>query len=251
MNKRIMLIGDAKATFILDALRESLIKAEYQVDYAPPRSSDIKEITNTPDMIIFYMGSYVQDAQNVLLLLRDLCIAHKIKIGLIGYNEEVEAARKTITDNFIWHVFERPLNVRDLVDSLGKSFENTKKGTLQHHILVVDDSITTLTAIQKWLSKKFEISTANSAFMAISFLSATRPDLILLDYEMPVCSGALLMEMLRAEPSTRDIPIIFLTSKGDKESVEKVLALKPDGYLLKTMTPDKILEAIEAFLIGV
>lgn len=73
------------------------------------------------------------------------------------------------------------------------------------------------------------------------------PDLILLDYEMPVCSGQQFLEMIRAEVSTSMIPVIFLTAKGDKESVKSVLALKPAGYLLKTMAAEQIVESIDNF----
>ena len=88
---------------------------------------------------------------------------------------------------------------------------------------------------------------ASSAAMAISFLATNKPDLILLDYEMPVCSGPQFLEMIRAEISTSRIPVIFLTAKGDKESVKSVLALKPAGYLLKTMNAEQIVENIDNF----
>lgn len=64
---------------------------------------------------------------------------------------------------------------------------------------------------------------------------------------MPVCSGQQFLEMIRAEVSTSMIPVIFLTAKGDKESVKSVLALKPAGYLLKTMAAEQIVESIDNF----
>ena len=53
--------------------------------------------------------------------------------------------------------------------------------------------------------------------------------------------------MMRSEPETSDIPVMFLTAKGDRESVMKVLDLKPEGYLLKTMKPAEIIESLETF----
>jgi DNA-binding NarL/FixJ family response regulator len=53
--------------------------------------------------------------------------------------------------------------------------------------------------------------------------------------------------MIHAEPTTRNIPVIFLTAKDDIESVTKVLALKPAGYLLKTMKPMEIVSSIDSF----
>jgi CheY-like chemotaxis protein len=75
-------------------------------------------------------------------------------------------------------------------------------------------------------------------------------DLILLDYEMPVTDGPQVLEMLRADPDTKDIPVIFLTGKGDKESVMSVVSLKPDGYFLKTMGKKDLLEKIKVFFVS-
>ena len=68
-----------------------------------------------------------------------------------------------------------------------------------------------------------------------------------LDYEMPVTSGPQVLEMIRSETKTDTIPVIFLTGKGDRESVLKVLALKPDGYLLKSMEKAALLKSLEEF----
>ena len=46
-----------------------------------------------------------------------------------------------------------------------------------------------------------------------------------------------------------NIPVIFLTSKSDKESVMKVMELKPEGYLLKTMPPEEIVRTIDEFFV--
>lgn len=59
--------------------------------------------------------------------------------------------------------------------------------------------------------------------------------------------GRQVLEMIRSEPDFSTVPVIFLTGKNDKESVMKVTALKPDGYLLKTMEPDKIVQTIDDF----
>ena len=69
---------------------------------------------------------------------------------------------------------------------------------------------------------------------AISLLTQHHVDLILLDYEMPVVSGLQVLEMLRSEPATANIPVIFLTAKDDRETVMKVVAAHPEKYLLKT-----------------
>jgi len=71
--------------------------------------------------------------------------------------------------------------------------------------------------------------------------------LSLLDYEMPICDGRQTLEMLRSEPAFINLPVIFLTGRSDPESVKKVMALKPAGYLLKYLKPAEIKQKIDGF----
>ena len=88
---------------------------------------------------------------------------------------------------------------------------------------------------------------ANSGMQAITFLGKTPVDLILLDFEMPVVDGPKVLEMLKSDSATNTIPVIFLTGKNDKESVSRVVALKPAGYLLKTISKEDLLQEMEKF----
>ena len=131
--------------------------------------------------------------------------------------------------------------VPDIVHSNAMSaindFLNQEK-PVRRNILVVDDSDFMRARIVKLLSGSYNVLEAGSSVAAIQSIAMQKPDLIVLDYEMPVCDGRQTLEMIRSEKNTADIPVIFLTGKVDRESVQKVMSLKPEGYLLKTM-PDK------------
>jgi CheY-like chemotaxis protein len=101
--------------------------------------------------------------------------------------------------------------------------------------------------LKEWLEDKYQVILANSGAMAIKYLATNRPDLVLLDYEMPVVDGRQVLEMIRTETEFCDVPVIFLTSKNDKESIMKVMALKPEGYLLKSLKPEQIIQEINTF----
>ena len=83
----------------------------------------------------------------------------------------------------------------------------------------------------------------------IAYISKHRPDLVLLDYEMPVTSGPQVLEMLRSDSETSSIPVMFLTGKGDKDSVMAVVSLKPEGYFLKNIQKDELLAKLQEFFI--
>lgn len=114
-------------------------------------------------------------------------------------------------------------------------------------VLVVDDSEFMLAMMQKLLGNDYEILTATSGLSAFRSITLSRPDLVLLDYEMPVCKGNQILEMIRSEKDFSDIPIIFLTNKVDRESVKGVLNLKPDGYLSKSLSPELIKKEVDNY----
>lgn len=114
-------------------------------------------------------------------------------------------------------------------------------------ILVVDDSLTIREGMKKLLGEDYEVAAAESGVAAIRTITLNQPDLILLDYEMPVCDGRQTLEMLRSEKAFEDIPVIFLTGRRDPESMIKVMPLKPAGYLIKSSKPAEIKKEIDTF----
>lgn len=114
-------------------------------------------------------------------------------------------------------------------------------------VLIVDDSVFILKTIQDVLSADYEVATVSSGVAALRSIVLDRPDLILLDYEMPVCKGDQILEMIRSEEEYADISVIFLTSRVDKERIEKVFALKPSGYLSKTLSPEAVKKEVDHF----
>ena len=120
--------------------------------------------------------------------------------------------------------------------------------TGRKHILVVDDDSRMLKIIQRHLADNYDVATALNGKIAFKFLENRKTDLILLDYEMPLESGPTVLKRLRENPHTRNIPVIFLTGISDRNRIEKALALKPQGYLLKPIDHIKLLSTISKFI---
>ena len=87
----------------------------------------------------------------------------------------------------------------------------------------------------------------NSGETAIEFLCTHPIDLILLDYKMPTMSGADVLRQIRAVPKMKDTPVIFLTAYSDRSSVMDVMKLRPEGYILKSKSPDEIKKTVVDF----
>lgn len=128
-----------------------------------------------------------------------------------------------------------------------KAQETLEEASHKPKVLVVDDSATIRAGMKKLLDEDYDVGQAESGVAAIRAITLNRPDLVLLDYEMPVCDGRQTLEMLRSVEAFVDLPVIFLTGRGDPESVRKVMSLKPAGYLLKYLKPDELKQKIDGF----
>lgn len=135
-----------------------------------------------------------------------------------------------------------PLNdpeASDVVDECNNKLGISELEGERKHILIVDDNALTLRNIKKMLEDKYSVSVAVSGAQAFIAIGKNKPDLILLDYDMPVMDGKMVLESLRADVELAKIPIIFLTSMAQGELVAELIQMKPAGYILKP--PDKVL----------
>ena len=112
-------------------------------------------------------------------------------------------------------------------------------------VMIVDDNAATLRTIKEMIQDNYDVTVATSGMKALTAMGKNPPDLILLDYEMPVCDGKQTLEMIRADDEFKDIPVIFLTGVSDRAHIEAVLTLKPAGYMLKPAIKEKLLEIID------
>ena len=101
--------------------------------------------------------------------------------------------------------------------------------------------------VNEWLKEKYHIGMASNGVQAISYLAKNKADLILLDYEMPVANGPQVLSMLKGDSETEQIPVMFLTGHGDKDSVLSVVGLSPVDYLLKTIDKETLLDKLDTF----
>ena len=251
MGRRIFLVS-AKKSFMVNAMVKNLVAESFEVVQGMPVIKDferMKEDKERSDFMLVYMDGDVDEMAEFLVYVKDQLAADEedLKVYLIGNEGEIETALQFLPRNMVEGTFHRPLNVKDLAEKMHSAAAASDARDGRKKILVVDDDGTMLRTLKFWLSDHYQVYMANSGMNALSLLARKDVDLILLDYEMPVASGPQVLEMIRSEPATKDMPVMFLTAKNDKESIMKVMALKPEKYLLKTMPPDVLLQNIDDF----
>lgn len=122
--------------------------------------------------------------------------------------------------------------------------------TFHKHILVIDDDPRMLKMMKEQLHHDYDVATAVNGKVAMKFLESKHTDLILLDYEMPDEKGPDVLAKIRANQSTRDVPVIFLTGVTERDKIQKALVLQPQGYLLKPIDREKLMNTITKVLEG-
>lgn len=198
---------------------------------------------------LFFTGPELLKKSVGVKVIVDHAIKESIPVFVAGNIYELDTLWETLPKQLVMDVFLRPVNVQEMADSINgqmHAFYNAKK----HTILAVDDSGVVLRKIKMLLEDTYDIVLANSGTMAIKYLTMKQPELILLDYEMPIVNGGQVMQMIREDKEFADIPIIFLTAKNDVDTVKNVMSLKPDGYLLKNSEPHMLHKAIDDFFDG-
>ncbi|MCA1801143.1 MAG: response regulator transcription factor [Rhodothermaceae bacterium] len=116
-------------------------------------------------------------------------------------------------------------------------------------ILVVDDEQDLLDLIEYNLKKEgFGVLTSDSGEKGIEIARRQKPDLILLDIMMPGMDGIEVCRLIKSDPATQAIPVVFLTARGDEKSEITGLDLGADDYLFKPISTSKLLSRIKAIL---
>ncbi|MCD7708273.1 MAG: response regulator, partial [Clostridiales bacterium] len=116
------------------------------------------------------------------------------------------------------------------------------------HVLIVDDDSGVLKLLRGYLAERYDVATAISGKIALKFLESKKTDLVLLDYEMPGENGADVLKAIRSNPATQSLPVVFLTGLTDKDKIQEVLSLNPQGYLLKPIEMDRLASTIKGII---
>jgi len=127
----------------------------------------------------------------------------------------------------------------------GKRVQDTKTRT----ILVVDDMEMNRAVIGRRLEKlDYTVVGVDSGAAALAMLKQSQPDIMLLDFMMPQMNGIEVLRELRANASTRDLPVIMVTARAESEAIVEALAAGADDYVTKPIDFEVLRARIESQL---
>ena len=94
----------------------------------------------------------------------------------------------------------------------------------------------------------YEVATANNGEEAVQMASREFPDLILMDVRMPRMTGYDACRVMKADPELKDIPIVFLSAKGQESEIKTGMDVGAEDYLLKPFAPDQLTDRVRTIL---
>ena len=234
-------------------LEKKLVELNNKVSSVIGDFSQIDSLIEVTDLFILNLPTKIaEDTKELRTLMQ---ISEKITLGkkaliVVGERELWEEFGKFFPGitRVIW--VYRPVEMRELEAAIERVDTINEEKARKQRILIVDDDPAYAKMVREWIKEYVRVDIVTAGMQAITFLLKVPEDepidLILLDYEMPVVDGPQVLQMLRQDSETAKIPVIFLTGIGTRESVKRVMDLKPDGYILKTTTRENLLEVLNS-----
>lgn len=240
-------IVSATESFLAKSLKTKFEAGGIKTGFFHANIKEIEEALDETELIILYMSDEMDENTDTLVYLKDVINDRDLGLILIGEMDQYNAVRKYIPEQDILECYMRPLDIDLLLKNVNTYLQKNTGENRKKTIMIVDDDLTYMWTVREWLNSTYHVKMANNGVQAISQLAKNKVDLVLLDYEMPIANGPQVASMLKNDSDTGNIPVMFLTSHGDKESVLSVVGLEPADYLLKTINKEGLLAKLEAF----
>ena len=235
---------------VVKSMEKGLADQNFEVTVMEDDVNTISLMIPEYDVLLLYLRDTVLSSSSKLKDLFLLCDNLKDfgkRMILIGADLDREPFRKAVPALKDYQWMSRPVDMNDLVKEIELEIRRQAARSEKKKLLIIDDDAGYARMIAEFLKDSYHVDMVTDGMKGIAYLANNEVDLILLDYEMPVVDGPKILEMLKMHPDTKNIPVIFLTGVGTKESIQRVMSLRPQGYVLKTTTRGDLLKTLNDF----
>ncbi len=233
-NKKVAIVT-FQYSVVMKGIEKKLADEGFQVTVLSSGFDAVRNLAVDTTVFILYLSSDISKMMMLPNIIETISKAGRNIIFIGEKDDHGDISREfPAIEGYEW--MDRPVDTAKLISMINSDITSGTEAQTKKRILIVDDDPAYAKMVREWIKYKYRTDIVTAGMQAITFLLKNKVDLILLDYEMPVVDGPQVLQMLRQEPVTANIPVVFLTGVGSKEGVARVLELKPDGYILKSTT---------------
>ncbi len=278
--KRILFVADFNDT--AHCIQEAML-SRYQVQLCSMKNAeDVSHMIRMfrPDMVVVFISCYQNISSKLFYI---LTIVHAaIPIITIGKKEDTMQYEMLYSKTQYTHLY-RPIKNRDIMKCIADRLHITEDENAEHkdisdisdyienedkiknktdiwddaeldneadvdkrkHILLVDNDDEIYNNMKSIIGDRYRVSVAGTELQAMRMLEKDRPDMMFLSYEMPLCEGRIMLEMIRNDEELRKLPVVFLTKIAEKRNIASIIRLKPAGCILKPLDKEMVTRIIE------
>lgn len=278
--KRILFAADFNDT--AHCIQEAML-SRYQVQLCSMKNAeDVSHMIRMfrPDMVVVFISCYQNISSKLFYI---LTIVHAaIPIITIGKKEDTMQYEMLYSKTQYTHLY-RPIKNRDIMKCIADRLHITEDENAEHkdisdisnyienedkiknkmdiwddaeldneadadkrkHILLVDNDDEIYNNMKSIIGDRYRVSVAGTELQAMCMLEKDRPDMMFLSYEMPLCEGRIMLEMIRSDEELRKLPVVFLTKIAEKRNIASIIRLKPAGCILKPLDKEIVTRIIE------
>ncbi|MCR5791640.1 MAG: FapA family protein [Lachnospiraceae bacterium] len=216
----------------VEILKDKLLKNDYLLDNRTELEEKMRDLNYASDASVIVHGTIHKDTHIYVCTLK----ADDIY--------DVSGFRFQAAGGQVMTVIDDGKSLADLEAIRLKNSKNEEEDEGKKMILVVDDDANMLRILRSMLKDHYKVVCVNSGKDAIGFVDKHQPNVILLDQMMPELDGATTLRMIRSMPDLDSIPVVFLSGAKDKKNVRTCISLKPQGYLIKPVESEKLLQVL-------
>lgn len=205
---------------------------------------------NPVDVILLDVDMPIMDGFATLEQLRNIEKCINVPVILVTGKTD----KHTIFNSYIMGVdgyLAKPVSKDVLINKINEVYQVKESKDNKKTVLMIDDDMPYLKQLNSLLNNSYNVIMINSAKLALDYLLTHTPDVILLDYQMPLYNGANVMNMIQKntqKDNKKPIPIIILSGALDREALQECYAYNPFSYLVKPVSKDVLVENIEQAL---
>lgn len=197
-----------------------------------------------PDVILLDIEMPVMDGFQTLEMFRNTAECVNIPVIMLTGKSDKSSVTNAIALGVDGYLL-KPVSKDELVDKVQKAYQKSHKPTKQRTVLAIDDDMVFLKQLHSLLGTHYNVIMINSAKMALEYLSGHTPDVILLDYQMPLYNGVTLIGLINQNRNCRNIPVIVLSGSLDQKAVQDFYPYSPAAFLAKPIEKERLIEKIE------